>query len=322
MGKKHLTVRKRRKNERNILATKKQNIKSVIQGEQMHCSPTLRKYGNNSKQQNIVYILSGLSCGSGKDDRNSILSDPFDSDSIERGIDNLSDHSEQCNDNISSELPDCPSICSEPAIYEAQQNLLSSAINLDPDCCRHSLVDMEPTNWKFSFHTSELPDINSVGMDTELMTINPVSDPFHYMSIPVLSAFGLVFENALQELRYSYMNLIQTINSTGRWFLLPSDNNTIQLCTYDINSASAPVITLTIEIHHSHRWFLCHTTGVMLQNQHPVLATLPEYLHSGHDIKMVTDTIDKCHQCKGIDDPRFFPLVVKNKGQFYDFQGN
>ena len=104
------------------------------------------------------------------------------------------------------------------------------------------------------------------------MTINPVSDPFHYMSIPVLSAFGLVFENALQELRYSYMNLIQTINSTGRWFMLPSDNNTIQLCTYDTNSASASVITLTIEIHHSHRWFLRHTTGVMLQNQHPVLA--------------------------------------------------
>ena len=182
-----MTVRKRRKNERNVLAAKKQSIKS-----------TLCKYGNKIKQN----LLSDLSCDSREDDRNSILPDQSDSDSME--------------DNRNSILPE------------------SSTIDLDPNCCRRYLVDMEQTNWKFSFHTLELPDINSIGMDTELMTINPVSDLFHYMSIPVLSAFGLVFENTLQELRYSYMNLIQTINSTGRWFLLPSDNDIIQLCAHDI----------------------------------------------------------------------------------------
>ena len=126
------------------------------------------------------------------------------------------------------------------------------------------------------------------------------------MLIPVLPGFGLDFNNTLEELRYSYMNLMQILNETGRWFMLPSDGSTIQLCKHSINSASAPVITLTLEIHHSHHWFLCHSTGIILQNKHPVLATLPDYLHSGHDIRVVTDTIDQCHQCTGTDDPNFF----------------
>ena len=161
----------------------------------------------------------------------------------------------------------------------------------------------------------ELPDINSIGKDTELMTIHPVSDPFDYMSTPVLSAFGLIFEDTLQEFRYSYMNLLQSIDSAGRWFMLPPDNinHSIHVCTYNVNSVSAPVITLTIEIHHSHRWFLRHSTGVMTRDQHPVLVTLPQYLHSGHDIKLVTDAIDSCYHCKGIDDQKFFPITQKNK---------
>ena len=195
-------------------------------------------------------------------------------------------------------------------------------INLDSYSCRCSVVDLEETNWTFSLHNMlELPDINSIAVDREVMTVHPVSDPFHYMSIPVLSAFGLVFKNTIEELRYSYMNLMQTLNESGRWFILSSDGSTIQLCTHSINNASAPVITLTIEIHHSIRWFLRHDNGIILQNQHPVLATLPDHLLSGHDIRVVTDTIDQCHQCKGTDDPKFYSLVVKSKGKFYDFQG-
>ena len=221
-------------------------------------------------------------------------------------------NSEQCDENLaSSELPNCLSLCSKPV-----------TIDLDPDYCRCSIVDLEQPNW-LDTYTMELPDINSIGKDTELMTIHPVSDPFHYMSTPVLSAFGLIFEDTLQELRYSYMNLLQSIDSAGRWFILPPDNinHSIQVCTYNVNSVSAPVITLTIEIHHSHRWFLRHSAGVTTRDQHPVLVTLPQYLHSGHDIKLVTDTIDSCYHCKGIDDQKFFPIAQKNKGKFYDFQG-
>ena len=36
---------------------------------------------------------------------------------------------------------------------------------------------------------------------------------------------------------------------------------------------------------------------------------------------VLTDTIDSCHHCKGIDDQKFFPIAQKNKGEFYDFQG-
>ena len=314
MGKRYLTVRKRRCNERNVLAAKKQNTGS---SRQELCSLLLYKYGDDkSKQQSNEDMLS---CPSGNDERkdhNEMVSSSNSSDS-----DSSQDHSEnceQCDKDVSLDSSSFDS--SNAAESEADQNL-SSMINLDPDCCRRSLVDLEQTNWTFSFHALELPDINSVGVDREVMTIHPVSDPFHYMSIPVLSAFGLVFKNTLEELRYSYMNLMQTLNETGRWFMLPSDGSIIQLCKHNINSASAPVITLTLEIHHSCRWFLRHSTGVILQNEHPVLATLPDHLHSGHDIRVVTDTIDQCRQCKGTDDPKFYCLVVKNKGKFYDLQG-
>ena len=118
------------------------------------------------------------------------------------------------------------------------------------------------------------------------------------------------------------MNLLQNIDSAERWFMLPPDNinHSIHLCTCDVNSASAPVITRTIEIHHSHHWFLRHSTGVMMRDQHPVLVTLPQFLHSGHDIKLVTDTIDSCYHCKGINDQKFFPLLRKIKESFMTFK--
>ena len=78
---------------------------------------------------------------------------------------------------------------------------------------------MEQNNWKFSFHTLEPLDMTSIGKDREVMTICAVSDPFHYMSMPVLSFFGLIFESMLQELQYSYINLMQALNLTGRWFM-------------------------------------------------------------------------------------------------------
>lgn len=309
MGKKFLTLRKRRKNERSVLAAKKDLLRR----------PALRKYGSRNELQNV----KNDSCDNIKENSNSNCEEHSDCDDIEESNNSDCDSVEQCNESI-SELSDCHSLHSE-AVNEVHQNS-TSPIGLDPDCCRRSLVDLDQIDWKFSFHSSELPDIDCIGIDTGgLMTIHPVSDPFHYMSMPVLSAFGLIFESTLEELQYSYMNLIQSINSAGRWFMLPSNNRTplytIQLCTYEVNSVSAPVITLTVEIHYSHCWYLRHSMGVVMRHQHPVLVTLPVYLYTGHDIKLVTDAIDNCHRCKGIEDPRFFPLIVKNKGRFYDFQG-
>ena len=89
-------------------------------------------------------------------------------------------HCENCeysDKDVSLDSSSCDS--TNAAESEADQNSLSS-INLDPDCCRHSLVDLEQTNWAFSFDALELPDINSIGVDREVMTIHPVSDPFHY----------------------------------------------------------------------------------------------------------------------------------------------
>ena len=93
---------------------------------------------------------------------------------------------------------DCDS--SNAADSEAEQNV-SSVINLDPYSCRRSLVDLEEINWTFSLHnTLELPNINSIAVDRDVMTVHPVNDPFHYMSISVLSAFGLVFKSTIEEL--------------------------------------------------------------------------------------------------------------------------
>ena len=149
----------------------------------------------------------------------------------------------------------------------------------------HSLYDLEPTNWNFTSNVLEFPPINSIGMDTNLMTINQTNDPFHYMSAPVLSAFRLVFKNTLQELKYSYLNLIQILNTSGRWFVLPSDDDSeLRLCTFSVNNYSSPIITFTIEIHHSHRWFLHHSYGFILKHRHPILQSLPTYLYSGSEI--------------------------------------
>ena len=91
--------------------------------------------------------------------------------------------------NVLSELSDSLSVCIKLADCKIQQDSLSPIIDLDLKCCRRSLVDMEPTNWKFSFHALELPDIKSIGMDTELMTINPISNPFHYIVNSCLVCF-------------------------------------------------------------------------------------------------------------------------------------
>ena len=55
----NLTVRKRRKRKRSVLAEMNQNIKSAVQGGQKPCSFSLHKYGGNSKQQNIENMPSG-----------------------------------------------------------------------------------------------------------------------------------------------------------------------------------------------------------------------------------------------------------------------
>ena len=304
MGRTYLTIRKRRKNERKILSVKKEPFKHVKQQAPSHhlkssmpsirnCNQMLRTYGPD--QQTLQHHSS-------KTYDNEILSSLSSEEMC--GSENSEHHSE--------------SICSESNNDHA---LYNPEIDLNPDCSTCLADDHELSNWKFSFYSLEFPNIDTIGMDTGLMTINPVNDPFHYMSVPVLSAFGLVFPNMLQELRYSYMNLIQTLNTKVKWFLLPSDDNTILLSKHDFNSTLAPVITMTIEIHHTRHWFLRHSTGILMQHQHPLLATLPTPLQSGHDIKMVTDTIDECYDCKGISDPKYYPLVVKNKGKFYDFKG-
>ena len=238
MGKKYLMVQKRRCNERNVLAAKKQNTDS---SRRPQYSLLRYKYG---KQQSNENILSGPSDNDNIKDHSDMVSSSTSTDS-----DSTQDHSENCEQSdkdVSLDSSSCDSGNTEES--EADQNSLS-LINLDPDCCRRSLVDLEQTDLAFSSHELEFPDINSIGVDREVMTIHPVSDPFHYMSIPVLSAFGLVFKNTLGELQYFYMNLMQTLNETGRWFMLPSDGSTIQLCKHSINSASAPVIILTLEIH-------------------------------------------------------------------------
>ena len=39
------------------------------------------------------------------------------------------------------------------------------------------------------------------------------------------------------------------------------------------------------------------------------------------DVKIVTDMIDACKNCKGIDEEKYEPLIEKHKGSFYDYSG-
>ena len=153
MGKKYLTVQKRRSNERNVLAAKKQNIDSAIQDGQEPRSLLVYKYGSKSKQQSNEDRLSGPSSRDNGKDHNDITSssNPSDNDSSQDYSD-YSEHCEQCK-NISLVPSDCDS--SNAADSETEQNL-SPMINLDPYSCRRSLVDLEGIKWTFSLHnTSE-----------------------------------------------------------------------------------------------------------------------------------------------------------------------
>ena len=294
MGKTYLTFQKRRKNERKILSVKNEYVEPFKHAttHQLKCGPpstrncttsqVLRKYSLVPHTQQHYYNTAS----NGSDENN-----------------------EHCFQSVSSESRNNSHASHNPEI------------DLDSNCSVCPADDHEPYSWKFSFYPLELPDIHATGMENDLMTVNPVNNPFHYMSAPVLSAFGLDFPNTLVELRNSYVNLMQSLGINGKWFLLPSDGNLILISKHGFNSSSAPVITMTIEIHHSQHWFLRHVARIIMQHQHPLLATLPTSLQSGHDIKTVTDTIDECCHCKGINDPKYYPLVLKNNGKFYDYKG-
>ena len=135
-------------------------------------------------------------------------------------------------------------------------------------------------------------------MENDLMTVNPVNNPFHNMSAPVLSAFELDFPNTLVKLRNSYVNLMQFLGINGKWLLSPSDDNLILISKHGLQSSFCD---------YNDHWDSS-------QSRHVARIIMPTSLQSGHDIKTVTDTINECCHCKGISDPKYYPLVLKNNG--------
>lgn len=323
MGRKaYLTVRKRRKNERQTVA-KKQNDCPISDHQSTNQSNNKGNLDNEPSAYSDTNECSNVTETSiSTVTKNSQLnsSSGFSAHLFPANIQQAQPSTPVMpgNQNAAVFLQDEPSTVR----YDSTANNEQS-ITLNMDLENHSSVDLEPTCWNFHSHLLELPDIDSIGIDMNVMTINHSDDPFHDMSAPFLSSSGLVFKNTLQELKYSYLNLIQSLDTSEKWFMLPSDDTdkVIRLCTYSVNDTSSPTITLTIEINRSHQWLLRHFFGVVLRHEHPVLQLLPAYLHSGDEIKEVADTIDACHYCKGINDQKFHPLIVKHKGRFYDYTG-
>jgi len=170
MGKTYLTVQKRRKNERKILSVKNGYAEPFFHAtnHQLKCSlPATR----NCTASQVLRRYSYGHC------------------TLQHYYNTVSNSNDENNEHC------IQSVCSESS--NNSHAVYNPEIDLDPNCSVCPADDHEPHSWKFSFYPLELPDINAIGMENDFMTVNPVNDPFHYMSVPVLSAFGLDFPNAL-----------------------------------------------------------------------------------------------------------------------------
>ena len=106
------------------------------------------------------------------------------------------------------------------------------------------------------------------------------------------------------------------------WFVIPDESvDKIQFCTYGVNNVGSPIITFTIEIHATHEWQLKLPFGILSRDHHDLLQALPVHLRSVSDVKLVTDLINACKNCKGIDEEKYETLIEKQKGRFYDYSG-
>ena len=125
---------------------------------------------------------------------------------------------------------------------------------------------------------------------------------------------GSVHSEALQHMRFS----LQSSELLGKWFVLPTKEHHIQLCTTKTNRAGSPVISYTVEILVSCEWLLRIPQGILDWKKHPVLMSLPLHIKTIIDAKEVIGEIDDAKHCDGIDDPKFVQLVINHKGRFFD----
>ena len=160
-------------------------------------------------------------------------------------------------------------------------------------------IDLPPLEW--TFLTEPEINVEEMGVDDNQQYIG---------SVPYENLNELVFQ----------IQFPQPING---WFIIPSSfqNSFIQLCTCSVNTAGSPVIEYTVEIHCTLEWILRLPRGVLEWKCHPHLQALPVYLKSRKDVEEVTDAINDCRQCKGINDPKFHVLTIKHKGRFMDRSG-
>lgn len=179
-------------------------------------------------------------------------------------------------------------------------------INLQLPC--NVSIDLAPLDWTFQH---ELPDLESIAMDTEMAYIQ-------HNAILGQTSSESNDHQTLSTLKYT----LQYSEPIRKWFVLPTDDTSnIHLCTYNFNAALSPVITFAVEIQFSYEWVLHIPFGVLNWKCHPVFKDLPIHLMSRNDVKEITDTIDDCKQCEGISDKKFDILVTKHRGKFFDFSG-
>jgi len=156
----------------------------------------------------------------------------------------------------------------------------------------------DPLNWTFSKDVLDISGVHldTIGMDTEQEYL---PDSIHC--------------EALQHLWFCLQS-----SELGKWFVLPTKEHNIQLCSIKTNRAGSPVISYTVEIFVNFEWLLRIPKGILDWKKHPVLMHLPLHIKTIDDAKEVIGEIDYAKHCNGIDDPKFDQLVTKHKGRFFD----
>ena len=102
----------------------------------------------------------------------------------------------------------------------------------------------------------------------------------------------------------------------GEWAYIPKDTDTLRLCKFE--ERDMPVVTLCFEVSPNLEWCTMFRGREM---EIPEKENLPERIDSLEDIRAILRTVDHCHVCTGVTNPKYKPIVDSHENVFRNVSG-
>jgi len=106
----------------------------------------------------------------------------------------------------------------------------------------------------------------------------------------------------------------------GDWVLIPTTLQAEKLQIVRLGQQQ-PQCSLTLEVLSDLSWLLQLPSGQISPSTSPVLEQLPQHITSVSNLRTILSFMDGCSICEGNPDPKFAPIVARNKGIFKDRNG-